>query len=229
MRIPSFARRQGKGGIRGSQNHFMPRTSNRKKLHSKPQFRYNVAKNGDWTMEVRMTASTGLVTVEEFLKLPDPTEGHLELHHGEVIILPPPKRGHQRIQRKVQALLIPCVGETGVVEVEMAFRPSPEHEVWQADVAYISREHDAATPDDAYLVGAPELVVEVLSPGNTAEEIEDKRLICMENGCVSFWVVNGKRQTVSVTEGSVTRHYGPSETIVSSVLPISIAVDDVFA
>jgi Uma2 family endonuclease len=175
------------------------------------------------------TASTGLLTVQDFLKLPDPKEGHLELHHGEVVNVPPPKRGHQRIQRKAQALLVRSLGESVVVEVEMAFRPTPEHEVWRADVACISRERDAATPDDEYLIGAPEVVVEVLSPSNTADEIEDKRLICMENGCVSFWVLNGRRQTVSITEGSVTKHFWPSQTVVSTALPISISVDELFS
>lgn len=107
--------------------------------------------------------------------------------------MPPPKRGRQRIQRKAQAILIRCLGETGVVvEVEMAFRPTPDHEVWRADVACISRERDAATPSDEYRMGAPELVVEVLSPSNTADEIEDKCLICMANGCVSFWGIERK-------------------------------------
>ncbi len=176
-----------------------------------------------------MRTGTGLVTVEDFLKLPEPAEGHLELHHGDVVTLPPPKRGHQRIQRKAHALLTHCFGKTGVVEVEMAFRPTAEHEVWRADVACITKEREAATPDDEYLTGAPELVVEVLSPGNTAEEIEDKRLICMGNGCISFWVLNGKRQTASVTEADVTKHYDISSTIVSTVLPLSIAVSEIFS
>jgi Uma2 family endonuclease len=176
-----------------------------------------------------MSTSTGLVTVEEYLKLPEPMEGHLELHHGEVVTMPPPKRGHQRIQWRLQKLFVRIFGEDGVVEVEMAFRPTPEHEVWKADVAYIPAVREAATSDDQYLMGAPDLVVEVLSPSNTAEEIEDKRLICMPNGCVSFWVVNQKHERVSVTEGDVTKHYGMSSTIVSGVLPVSIGVREIFS
>ena len=137
----------------------------------------------------------------------------------------PPKRGHQRIRHKAQAALIPCL-QQGVVEVATAFRPTPEHEVWRADVAYLSFERDV-TPDNEYLLGAPDLVIEVLSPGNTAEEIEDKRLTCMANGCVSFWVLNARQRMVSVTEGNVTIHYGPSETIVSKMFPVSIPVDEI--
>jgi Uma2 family endonuclease len=140
-----------------------------------------------------------LLSVEEFLKLPDPPEGHIELHHGEVVVMPPPKRGHQRIQHRIAMLLKRLVGNPGVVEMEMAFRPTQEYEVWQADVAYVSVERDAATGDDEYLMGAPELVVEVLSPSNTMDEILERQCICLENGCVSFWTVDPKRQIVTVT------------------------------
>ncbi len=96
-------------------------------------------------------------------------------------------------------LLKPLAGAAGVVQMETAFRPTPEHEVWQADIACVSVERDAATADDEYLSGAPELVVEVLSPSNTMDEILERQGICLANGCVSFWTVDPKRQIVMVT------------------------------
>ncbi len=56
---------------------------------------------------------TGLLTVEEFLKLPEPKEGHTELHHGAVVEMPPPKKGHQRIQNRLGSrcgLRLPATG-----------------------------------------------------------------------------------------------------------------------
>lgn len=41
-------------------------------------------------------------------------------------------------------------------------------------------------PDD-YLRGAPDLIIEVLSPSNTATEICDKEKLCLENGAREFW------------------------------------------
>jgi|SRR5579862_9043250 len=174
-----------------------------------------------------MSVQTGLLTVEAFLKIPDPKEGHNELHHGELVVMPPPKKGHQKIQDRIQMLLKPLVGEM-VVRVEMAFRPVSEHEVWQADVACVSLERDDATGDDEYLMGSPELVVEVLSPSNTMDEIHDKMTLCMNNGCVSFWVVDPKRKTVSVREGNVTKHYGPSQAISCSLVPEEIQCGQIF-
>lgn len=52
-----------------------------------------------------MSAPTGLLTVEEFLKLSEPREGRIELHRGEVVVVPPPKRGHQRMQNRIHMLI----------------------------------------------------------------------------------------------------------------------------
>ena len=142
--------------------------------------------------------------------------------------MPPPKKGHQRTQHRIQRLLNPLVADRYVVHMEMAFRPSPEYEVWVADVGCVSLERDDATGDDEYLMGSPELVVEVLSPSNTMDEINDKMAICMDNGCVSFWVVDPKRKRVSVTEGNITRHYGEGEAISCSIFTSEIRVRDIF-
>jgi Uma2 family endonuclease len=83
-------------------------------------------------------------------------------------------------------------------------------------------------PQDAYLMGAPDLVVEVLSPSNTVDEINDKMALCLENGCFSFWVVDPKRKRVSVTEGDVTRHYGPSAQVECAILGASFPVGELF-
>lgn len=175
-----------------------------------------------------MGARTGLLTVDEFLKLPEPKEGHAELHHGELVVMPPPKRGHQRIQRRILAMLTKLAGNNGIAEMEMAFRPSPEHEVWVADVGYVNLEREQATADGEYLEGAPDLVVEVLSPGNTVDEINEKMALCMDSGCLSFWVVDPKRMLVSVSEGDITKHYRSGAAISCELLIGPVNVEEIF-
>jgi Uma2 family endonuclease len=170
---------------------------------------------------------TGLLTVEEFLRHPDPLECYYELHHGEVVTMPLPKSGHQKIQDRLRMLLKTILGEGYAVRVEMAFRPTPEHEVWVADVGCVSVDRDDATAADDYLAGAPDLVIEVLSPSNTVEEINDKMLICMSNGCNSFWIVDPKHQVVSVTHCAVTTHYGVEATIVNSSPFMEVKVGEI--
>lgn len=175
-----------------------------------------------------MSVTTELVTVEEFLKLPDPKEGHLELHHGEVVLMPPPKWVHQKLQATILRLLLPLLGSRGVVLTEMAFRPAAQHEVWSADVGFVSAARAAKVGKDDYLSGAPDLVVEVLSPSNTVDEMNDRMSICLSNGCLSFWLVDPKQQRVSVTEGDVTRHYGRGTSVSCLVVPGAISVEEIF-
>ncbi|MBV9269084.1 MAG: Uma2 family endonuclease [Acidobacteriaceae bacterium] len=120
------------------------------------------------------------------------------------------------------------MGDKGIVIMEMPFQPSAEYEVWRADVAVLRVEKARRIAGDEYLQGAPDLVVEVLSPSNTAQEINDKIAVCLENGCASFWVVDDKRKEVTVTEGDITKRYAQAATIPSDILGGSIRVEDIF-
>jgi Uma2 family endonuclease len=181
-------------------------------------------------MKIRgpMTVETALVTVEKFSRLQPPRAGHYELHHGEIVLMTAPKWGHQRIQDRLAALLRSLAGDRAYVTKEMSFRPAPEYEVWEADVGLTLAERADAVGDDEYLMGAPDLAVEVLSPSNTVDEITEKMSICMANGCVSFWIVDPKRKRVSVTEGDVTKHYGVSGSISCSFLDAEVDVGEIF-
>jgi Uma2 family endonuclease len=176
-----------------------------------------------------MSTAATLVTVEDFMRLPEPSSGHYELHHGEVVLVTAPKKGHQKLQERIRDLFSGIVQGRKVVRVEMAFQPALEYEVWEADVGVISKERDDATPDDEYVQGAPDLVVEVLSPSNTVEEINDKMEICLDHGCSSFWIIDGKRKTVDVAENGITKRYRQAATIQSEVLGGIVRVDEIFS
>jgi Uma2 family endonuclease len=151
---------------------------------------------------------TRLMTVEEFRQLPeDSGPVYHELRHGEVVAVTRPKLKHSLIQRNLRELLSPIAEFGSYVDVEVAFRPLPEHELWVADVAYVSAErfHDA-DPDDN-IRGAPELVVEVLSPSNTVTEMYERERICLANGSREFWVVDPDRAQIRVTTHERTLVY----------------------
>lgn len=156
------------------------------------------------------TTPTRLMTFEEFEQVPDPKGGRYELHHGELVEVAYPEHLHVRAQRQLRRLLEAAAGDAGVVEKEIPFRPLPEHEGWCADVAFISKARWESI--NRYLMGAPELVIEVLSPSNTAAEMLEKEQICLENGSLEFWVVDTRRRTirVSTASGHVTYKSGQS-------------------
>src|SRR5581483_2366220 len=147
-----------------------------------------------------MAATTHLMTVEEFRKLPeDRGPVYHELRHGELVAVTRPKLKHSLIQRNLRELLKKYAEPGSFVDTEVAFRPLPEYELWVADVAYLSSRRFQETDPEDNVRGAPEIVIEVLSPSNTAAEIYDKERICLANGARQFWVADPDRRQVKVT------------------------------
>ena len=157
---------------------------------------------------------THLMTVDEFRLLPETGPFYYELRRGELVSVTRPKMKHVKVQRRLRQLLEAMTGNSGIVEIEIAFRAIAEHDLRIADVAFVSQERwQRADPDDN-LLGAPELVIEVLSPSNTATEIFDKEKLCLENGCREFWVVDPVRRQVKVsTPDGLTKTYPEGQQI----------------
>ena len=173
------------------------------------------------------TTPTRLLTFEEFEQIPNPPGGRYELHHGELVEVRLPQYVHVRAQWRIRRLLENASDDVGVAEKEVPYRPLPEHECWGTDVVYMSKERWESI--DKYLSGVPELVIEILSPSNTAAEMLDKRNVCLENGGREFWVVDPKHRQVEVsTPDGHTITYRPGQAI-----PLffggRIAVDAIFA
>ncbi|MEJ7608127.1 MAG: Uma2 family endonuclease [Bryobacteraceae bacterium] len=178
-----------------------------------------------------MPTATGLMTVEEYRALPNPENGNVyELHQGVLVEVCRPKEGHSKLQHRLHELLQSAGHGIGVSRLEFAFRAQPEFELRAADVGFVSRERYRQIHDDDNLRGAPELVVEILSPSNTKTELDEKEELCLTNGCVEFWVINPKRRTIEVTvEGQVHR-YKEGDFIDFVAIPgKSIQVSDVFS
>ena len=139
------------------------------------------------------------MTVEEFRKLPEDSGSiYHELRHGELVAVTRPKLNHFMIQRRLRSLLDEVAPAGTMVDTEIAYRPLSDYELLVADVAYLCRERwEQADPEDN-LRGAPDLVIEVLSPSNTAAEIYEKEQLCLENGAREFWVVDPDRRQIRV-------------------------------
>jgi Uma2 family endonuclease len=175
------------------------------------------------------TTPTRLMTFAEFEKLPDPPAGHYELHHGELIEVAAPNCDHFLNQQMLRDLLDKAAAGAGRAYTEVGFRVMPDHEYWVVDVAYAPIEWWTRNKGEKYFQGAPDLVIEVLSPSNTAAEMLDKRNLCLENGSREFWVVDGDHRQVEVsTPDGRTMTYKSGQEI-----PLSfggrLAVDAIFS
>jgi len=82
-------------------------------------------------------------------------------------------------------------------EAGFRLRRNPDSTVG-IDVAFVSAEVAANEPDAPYFEGAPVLAVEILSPSDKQEEIDEKVELYLEMGVAIVWVVNPRFRTVVV-------------------------------
>jgi Uma2 family endonuclease len=179
-----------------------------------------------------MAVTSGLLTVAEFSRLPQAPGGiRQELHHGQVVEMPPVRKRHTRLQQQLVSLLSAAVNPAQYrVDKEFPFRPAEEYEVWVADVAVFGLSRWEETPDDDYFRGVPEIVIEVLSPSNTTSEMMDREEICLRRGGREFWLVDPERESVKVVraDGDSSVH-GVLSVLDSAALVNSIGVRAIFA
>jgi Putative restriction endonuclease len=111
----------------------------------------------DYYEEGMSTIAHSLVTWADFLLLPErPETGkRYELHDGKVVLVPPARPIHIKLQKRIEQLLEALAGDRGVVTLEFPYRPFPNLQYWFADVAYVPRAEWDAMPSDEYPIYAP--------------------------------------------------------------------------
>ena len=87
-----------------------------------------------------------------------------------------------------------------VFEGETGFLLASDPDTVRApDIAFIRRERiPIEEPAEAFRPGAPDLAVEVVSPGDTVHEVDDKVKTWLDAGAKMVWVVNPKWRSVTV-------------------------------
>jgi Uma2 family endonuclease len=82
---------------------------------------------------------------------------------------------------------------------------------------------------DDYLHGSPEIVIDVLSPGNSAGELEDRRATWMAGGCIEFWTVDPRRRTVQIFDREgFSRTYSGDQHVPFSLTGQSFLASELF-
>lgn len=113
-------------------------------------------------------------------------EGRVETdRHGRIIMSPPPAPRHGRFQSKICSLLGRLMTD-GEVVTECPI--STADGVKAADVAWASEECWDELGNRAYFIRCPEICVEVVSPGNTEEETQEKTALYFDAGAREMWV-----------------------------------------
>ena len=179
---------------------------------------------------------TPLVTAEQLAKMPPP-DGFTELVEGVIYQMPP--AGHDHGERAGNMFLFVAqfvrqhkLGKVYAAETGFILKRNPDT-VRAPDVAFVTAVRAAAqTRREGFFDGYPDLAVEVISPSETAEQIQAKVQDYLQAGTRLVWLVYPTTQTVTAY-GSLQdiRVYTIEDTLTGAeVLPdFSLPVRDIFA
>ena len=181
-----------------------------------------------------VTATTRVrFTYEDYLNTPE--DKRYELLDGELIMVASPNIPHQRAERELAFQVIGFVKrhDLGVV----LFAPTDvilsDTDVVQPDLLFVSHERAHIIAHNA-IHGAPDLVVEILSPSTARRDLTFKRRLYAKHGVKEYWQVNIDERRITVlslgdNDYEVAAIYGSGETLTSPVLPcFTLAIDEIF-
>jgi Uma2 family endonuclease len=113
-------------------------------------------------------------------------DGKIETdRYGQVIMHPPADPAHGGLQADL-AVLLSKFAPTGKIIVECPVSTSEGVKV--PDVVWMSKTRFVTVGGKSALTAAPEICIEVLSPSNTRNEIEEKRRLYFEAGAGEVWL-----------------------------------------
>lgn len=146
------------------------------------------------------TAMT-LMSVEEYAVLQEPDDVRSELVRGRLVREPRPAAPHAYVQAQLTRSLLDFVtaGDRGFVltDVGLVLEEEPPT-VRGPDIAFVAYETLGGPLPEGFLDVAPDLAVEVVSPGNTASELQEKTLEYLDAGSRMVWVVDPALRTATV-------------------------------
>ena len=126
-------------------------------------------------------------------------EETVELIKGKIFRMAAPRRKHQAVSREICNIVYryfedkTCEFYNAPFDVRLYdTRKSvkanrPIYSVIQPDVCVVC---DLNKLDDKGCIGAPDLIVEILSPGNSKKEMVNKHNLYEENGVREYWIIS---------------------------------------
>ncbi len=166
-----------------------------------------------------------------------PPDRRYELLGGDLVMNPAPDLRHQRVQLRLARRLAGFIEERGLGELFIA--PCDvvlsDTEVVQPDLLFVSREREHLLTSGDNVRGAPDLVIEILSPATAGRDRGYKRALYASHGVAEYWLVDPVAETIWIhrrRDGSlaVARTFGLGQTLRSPLLAgFELDVADVFS
>ena len=176
-------------------------------------------------------------TYEDFMALPEGGPVRYELIEGDLCMTPAPNPRHQKISGNLFGIVwnflrTNPLGEVFAAPVDVVFSQEPP-QVVEPDLVFLSKEHGSLITE-TNLQGAPDLLVEILSPTTSLRDRREKLALYERFGVPEYWIVNPERNTVQVFRLSGGRYaealeFGLGDRLETPLLPgLSIPLSDVF-
>lgn len=137
-------------------------------------------------------------TVSDYLSM---AEGgpRFELIEGELRMAPAPNTKHQRILGRLHLLLGKFLEEHPLGEIYLA--PCDvflsDINVFQPDLLYVAKERQSLISERG-IEGAPDIVVEILSPSSRVQDLGGKKRVYTAVGVREYWVIDPETEELAV-------------------------------
>ncbi len=172
-------------------------------------------------------------TYEDYRNTPD--DIRYELHDGELIVVPAPNMAHQGISTTLLRLIDTLVYLRKLGKVFHAPRDVvfSDTEVVQPDLIFVSNERSHILTENN-IRGAPELIIEILSPSTAGRDRTFKRTLYERHGVKEYWMVDPSARNITIlllgeSGYELAGIYGEGQTLTSTTLSgFSLDLDDIF-
>jgi Uma2 family endonuclease len=139
-------------------------------------------------------------TFEDYLSIPEDRAHRYEIIDGELFVTPTPVLRHQQVVMNLSRIFAPLALEHGLGElysspVTVRLR---DDRVTEPDIAFVRADRFGILDPEKGILGAPDLVVEVLSPSNREYDRTLKRKRYMASGVAELWILDADEDTLEV-------------------------------
>ena len=142
-------------------------------------------------------ATTPRLTYQDYADL-EGDERH-ELMDGELILVASPNEDHQTVSLRLASRMLSFVEDNDLGRVFHAPYDVllTDTDVVQPDVLFVSKDrYHIRTP--ANIRGAPDLIIEIMSPSSSSRDWGAKRELYARHGVGEYWIVDPANHLVSV-------------------------------
>jgi Uma2 family endonuclease len=173
------------------------------------------------------------LTYVDYEKMPADGFRH-EILEGEEYMTPAPNLDHQTAVGNTFRLVANHVSaqKLGRVFVAPTDVVLSKHDIVEPDVVFVSVKH-LSILSEKNIQGAPDLVIEILSPSTAAEDRGRKLTTYDRTGVNEYWMIDPQGRTVEIREfGSArrTRIYKEGQSFESAQLPgLKVRLEDIFS